>query len=133
MKLYSLSFLKNWRSLQVFERKSSSSLMIVRCFYCGEQSTGRLYLGIRASKKVGGAVLRNFLRRRMRNIAQEIFLNQKLHLNCVYLISILPPASNANFLSLREDFTGACESLYQKIDSSHRRLSSNRKNLLESA
>jgi ribonuclease P protein component len=116
VRLYSLSFLKNWRSLYSFEKKVFSSYMIVRGFYCPSQPKDSIHLGIRASKKVGGAVLRNLLRRRMRNLVQISFTNQNPPLGCVYLISILPPASNVSFLFLKNDFDNSCRYLYKKID-----------------
>jgi ribonuclease P protein component len=116
VRLYSLSLLKSWRSLYVFEKKNFSSLMILRCFYCPQKFPDSVYLGIRASKKVGGAVVRNLLRRRMRNLVQASFNDQSLHGECAYLISILPPASNVSFLVLKNDFTQSCRNLYKKTD-----------------
>ncbi len=90
--------------------------MVLRCFYCPQKSRNSIHLGIRASKKVGGAVVRNLLRRRIRNLVQDSFNDQNLHPACVYLISILPPAANVSFLVLKNDFIQSCRYLYKKID-----------------
>lgn len=91
--------------------------MVMRGFYCGDRCEPVCYFGIRVGKRVGGAVKRNLLRRRMRNIAQEVFRNEGFHFSCVYLVSVLPLSADLGFTELRKDFLKASSFILKKIQS----------------
>ena len=70
---------------------------------------GTLRLGLSVSKKVGNAVVRNTLRRRMREIFAVSAGDAEGHLDLV--ISARPAARDATFEELREEFDRALRKL----------------------
>ena len=70
---------------------------------------GTLRLGLSVSKKVGNAVVRNTLRRRMREIFAAAAGEAQGNLDLV--ISARPPAREAAFEELREEFNRALHKL----------------------
>lgn len=70
---------------------------------------GTLRLGLSVSKKVGNAVVRNSLRRRMREIFTAAAVNAEGDLDLV--ISARPAARDAAFEELREEFDRALRKL----------------------
>jgi ribonuclease P protein component len=70
---------------------------------------GTLRLGLSVSKKVGNAVVRNTLRRRMREIFTAAAGNAEGNLDLV--ISARPAARDAAFEELREEFDRALHKL----------------------
>jgi ribonuclease P protein component len=80
--------------------KLRGRLLILLCAE-GELSTTRL--GLTVSRKVGNAVCRNRVRRRLREIMR---LHGELHRAGVdYVIVALPDAARAGFIDLREELT----------------------------
>jgi ribonuclease P protein component len=70
---------------------------------------GTLRLGLSVSKKVGNAVIRNTLRRRMREIFAAAAGDAEGHRDLV--ISARPPAREATFEELRREFDRALRKL----------------------
>lgn len=70
---------------------------------------GTLRLGLSVSKKVGNAVVRNTLRRRMREIFAVVAEEAEGNLDLV--ISARPAARDATFEELREEFGRALRKL----------------------
>ena len=66
---------------------------------------GTLRLGLSVSKKVGNAVVRNTLRRRLREIFASFAPRSGSELDLV--VSARPPARDASFADLREEFRRA--------------------------
>ncbi len=70
---------------------------------------GTLRLGLSVSKKVGNAVVRNTLRRRLREIFGSVAPGSGSELDLV--VSARPPARDASFVDLREEFSRALAKL----------------------
>lgn len=66
---------------------------------------GTLRLGLSVSKKVGNAVVRNGLRRRLREVFRSSSVEAKGSLDLV--VSARPVAAHASFDALREEFVRA--------------------------
>lgn len=74
-------------------------------------------VGITVTKKIGNAVMRNTLRRRMRVIARDVLAS--LQPQCEgwdYVIVVRKAATERSFDQLRKDFTYA---VHQVLESSH--------------
>lgn len=70
---------------------------------------GTLRLGLSVSKKVGNAVVRNGLRRRLREVFKSSATGVKSDLDLV--VSARPAAAEAGFDALREEFVRALDKL----------------------
>lgn len=70
---------------------------------------GTLRLGLSVSKKVGNAVVRNTLRRRLREIFASLSPDAGSALDLV--VSARPSARDATFVELREEFSKALAKL----------------------
>ncbi|MEJ7840774.1 MAG: ribonuclease P protein component [Rubrobacter sp.] len=70
---------------------------------------GSLRLGLSVSKKVGNAVVRNTLRRRLREIFWGVAPGSGSEVDLV--VSARPPAKDASFGELRDEFTRALAKL----------------------
>lgn len=70
---------------------------------------GTLRLGLSVSKKVGNAVVRNTLRRRLREVFGSVVAKAGSDLDLV--VSARPAAADASFEELREEFLKALEKL----------------------
>lgn len=73
-----------------------------------------LRLGLSVSKKVGNAVVRNTLRRRLREIFAEVAPRSDNALDLV--VSARPAARDASFADLREEFSRALGKLRVRED-----------------
>lgn len=69
--------------------------------------------GLTASKKVGGAVERNYAKRRLRVLVREI-LSKRAHSGVYYVIIARPEILTIDFQRLRSDFEKALMTLSQK-------------------
>ena len=76
-------------------------------------AVGKPRLGLSVSKKVGSAVKRNRVRRRLK----EIFRSSadKLPCDLDFVVSARPAAAEASFEELNEEFLGALSSLDKKL------------------
>jgi ribonuclease P protein component len=76
-------------------------------------AVGKPRLGLSVSKKVGTAVERNRVRRRLK----EIFRSSadKLPGNLDFVVSARPAAAEASFKELKEEFLGALSRLDKKV------------------
>lgn len=79
----------------------SSPLFVVVCLGF-EQGPPRL--AIKVSKKVGGAVVRNRIRRRVKDIARALFPKLKRPIDCVVIGRQLAP--EATFDRMRQELEG---------------------------
>ena len=70
---------------------------------------GTLRLGLSVSKKVGNAVVRNTLRRRLREIFANVAPEAGSNLDLV--VSARPAAGDASFEEMREEFSKALAKL----------------------
>lgn len=72
-------------------------------------------VGYTASKKVGGAVVRNRAKRRMRAIAREV-LASRGRTGCHYVLVARAQTAHCDFAALRSSMNAACDHLHVRLD-----------------
>ncbi len=101
VKLLSLSKNGDFKSILVGEKISNKYLTI---FFKKLSGKSNKYLNISfvAQKKLGNAVKRNKIKRRLKNIMNQILKISKLNLNYSYLIITKKNIISANFVDIKE-------------------------------
>ena len=101
VKLLSLSKNEDFKSLLNGKKISNKYLTI---FFKSLSGKSNKYLNISfvAQKKLGNAVKRNKIKRRLRNIMNQILKISKLNLNYSYLIITKKNIISANFADIKE-------------------------------
>ena len=66
------------------------------------KDTKKLNLSIVTKKKIGNAVIRNKIKRRLRNIMNDTFKNTSINLNYSYLVIAKPTMLNNEFKIIKE-------------------------------
>ncbi|WP_172619325.1 ribonuclease P protein component [Candidatus Sneabacter namystus] len=91
--------------------KVVSKSLVVRALFdqCAEEG---VRFGIRVSRKVGGAVHRNLIRRRIRSIVVDALSSS--YREGIYLISARPGAALCNFSRLKQDLKYSIKILFSK-------------------
>jgi ribonuclease P protein component len=74
---------------------------------------GPARFGFTASRKVGGAVIRNRAKRRMRAIARELSATIPPHIDCVMIAR--PETASIDFAQLRAEANSAFEQLKKRL------------------
>ncbi len=100
-RLSSLSKNEDFKSLLNGEKISNKYLTI---FFKSLSGKSNKYLNISfvAQKKLGNAVKRNKIKRRLRNIMNQILKISKINLNYSYLLIAKKNIIDANFLDIKE-------------------------------
>jgi ribonuclease P protein component len=83
-------------------------------FVVAEAGEG-VQLGLTVSRKVGNAVTRNRVRRRLREIGRT--QREQLATGCDFVVVALPSAANATFVELFEDLTWLFEHAREWVSS----------------
>ena len=101
IKLLSLSKNQDFKSLLTGEKISNKYLTI---FFKNLSNKSNNYLNISfvAQKKIGNAVKRNKIKRRLRNIMNQILKISKINLNYSYLLIAKKNIIDANFFDIKE-------------------------------
>ena len=101
IKLLSLSKNQDFKSLLAGKKVSNKYLTI---FFKNLSNKSNNYLNISfvTQKKLGNAVKRNKIKRRLRNIMNQILKILKLNLNYSYLIITKKNMIGANFIDIKE-------------------------------
>ncbi len=74
--------------------------------FCCKKKSGPTRLGVIASKKVGGAVLRNYLKRVFRDIYRNEYYNLQISTDIVLILK--KSAENVSYKLLRSEFLCIC-------------------------
>jgi len=100
-KLLSLSKNEDFKSLLAGKKVSNKYLTI---FFknLSDKSNKNLNISFVAQKKLGNAVKRNKIKRRLRNIMNQILTISKINLNYSYLLITKKKIINAEFLDIKE-------------------------------
>ena len=102
--LLSLSKNEDFKSLLSGKKISNKYLTI---FFKSLSGKSNKYLNISfvAQKKLGNAVKRNKIKRRLRNIMNQILKISKINFNYSYLFIVKKSIINANFTDIKETIT----------------------------
>lgn len=74
-----------------------------------------VHVGFVVSKAVGGAVVRNVVRRRLRGLVMEQVGSMPAGADVV--VRVLPPAASADYATLGADLRSALETCWRKVGS----------------
>ena len=101
IKLLSLSKNQDFKSLLTGKKISNKYLTI---FFKNLSNKSNNYLNISfvAQKKLGNAVKRNKIKRRLRNIMNQITKISKINFNYSYLLIVKKSIINAKFIDIKE-------------------------------
>jgi ribonuclease P protein component len=101
IKLLSLSKNQDFKSLLTGEKISNKYLTI---FFKNLSNKSNNYLNISfvAQKKIGNAVKRNKIKRRLSNIMNQITKISKINFNYSYLLIVKKSIINAKFIDIKE-------------------------------
>ena len=101
IKLLSLSKNDDFKSILTGEKISNKYLTI---FFkrLSDKSNKNLNISFVAKKKLGNAVKRNKIKRRLRNIMNQILIISKINLNYSYLLIAKKNIIDANFSDIKE-------------------------------
>ena len=101
IKLLSLSKNQDFKSLLAGKKVSNKYLTI---FFKNLSNKSNNYLNISfvAQKKLGNAVKRNKIKRRLKNIMNQIVKVSKINFNYSYLLIVKKTIINAKFIDIKE-------------------------------
>ena len=101
IKLLSLSKNQDFKSLLAGKKVSNKYLTI---FFKNLSNKSNNYLTISfvTQKKLGNAVLRNKIKRRLKNIMNQIVKVSKINFNYSYLLIVKKTIINAKFIDIKE-------------------------------
>jgi len=110
IKLLSLSKNQDFKSLLTGEKISNKYLTI---FFKNLSNKSNNYLNISfvTQKKLGNAVKRNKIKRRLRNIMNQILAISKINLNYSYLVIAKKKIINAEFFEIKETVLKDCKKI----------------------
>tara|TARA_Y100000590_G_scaffold324624_1_gene368204 strand:- start:437 stop:778 length:342 start_codon:yes stop_codon:yes gene_type:complete len=101
IKLLSLSKNEDFKSL-LTGRKVSSKYLTIFFKNLSYKGNKNLNISFVAQKKIGNAVKRNKIKRRLRNIMNQILKNFKINLNYSYLIIVKKKIIDATYFDIKE-------------------------------
>ena len=89
--------------------KFISRAFVVRAFCCNFSSSEYCYFGIKATKKIGSAVVRNTLRRKVRHIIRIANEDDLLIQSCSYVIVLRSFSTKMSFEDVKKDLLKSIE------------------------
>tara|TARA_B100000965_G_scaffold207843_1_gene173690 strand:- start:651 stop:992 length:342 start_codon:yes stop_codon:yes gene_type:complete len=101
VKLLSLKKNEDFKTL-LKGRKLSNKYLTIFFKSLSDKSNKKLNIGIVAQKKIGNAVKRNKVKRRIRNIMNQILKNIKINLSYSYLLIAKKEIINSKFSDIKE-------------------------------
>tara|TARA_A100000164_G_C21376441_1_gene526595 strand:- start:189 stop:530 length:342 start_codon:yes stop_codon:yes gene_type:complete len=101
IKLLSISKNEDFKSL-LGGKKISNKYLTIFFNNLSDKSNKKLNISFVTQKKLGNAVKRNKIKRRLRNIMNQILKISKLNLNYSYLIITKKNIISANFADIKE-------------------------------
>ena len=100
-KIVSLSKNEDFKSI-LGGKKISNKYLTIFFKKLSDKNTSRLNISFVAQKKLGNAVKRNKIKRRLRNIMNQIIKIYKINLNYSYLLIAKKEIINAKFSDIKE-------------------------------
>ena len=99
-KILSLSKNKDFKSILTGKKVSNKYLSI---FFkeLSDKSIQKLNVSFIVKKKIGNAIIRNKIKRRLRNIMNQITKISKINFKYSYLIIVKQPINNAKFIDIK--------------------------------
>ena len=83
-------------------KKVSNKYVTIFFGHLSNKNNNKLNISFVTKKKIGNAVKRNKIKRRLRNIMNQILKISKLNLNYSYLIITKKDIISANFVDIKE-------------------------------
>ena len=106
MKSKILALSKNEEFKKLLQQKKVSNKYVTIFFgYLSNKNKNFLNISFVTKKKIGNAVKRNKIKRRLRNIMNDTFKNISINLNYSYLVIAKPTMLNNEFKMIKETLT----------------------------
>ena len=103
MKSKILALSKNEEFQKLLQKKKVSNKYVTIFFgYLNNKNKSRLNISFVTKKKIGNAVKRNKIKRRLRNIMNDAFKKVSINLNYSYLVIAKPTMLNNEFKLIKE-------------------------------
>ena len=100
-KLLALSKNEEFRKL-LQQKKVSNKYVTIFFGYLNNKNENRLNISFITKKKIGNAVKRNKIKRRLRNIMNDAYKKISINLNYSYLVIAKPTMLNSEFKKIKE-------------------------------
>ena len=100
-KIIALSKNEDFKSL-LKQKKVSNKYVIIYFGYLNNKNKNRFNISFVTKKKIGNAVKRNKIKRRLRNIMNDTFKNTSINLNYSYLVIAKPTMLNNEYTNIKE-------------------------------
>ena len=106
MKSKILALSKNEEFKKLLQQKKVSNKYVTIFFGClNNKNKNFLNISFVTKKKIGNAVKRNKIKRRLRNIMNDAYKNISINLNYSYLVIAKPTMLNNEFKMIKETLT----------------------------
>ncbi len=106
MKSKILALSKNEEFKKLLQQKKVSNKYVTIFFgYLNNKNKNILNISFVTKKKIGNAVKRNKIKRRLRNIMNDAYKNISINLNYSYLVIAKPTMLNNEFKMIKETLT----------------------------
>ena len=103
MKSKILALSKNEEFRKLLQQKKVSNKYVTIFFgYLNDKNKNRLNISFVTKKKIGNAVKRNKIKRRLRNIMNDAFKKVSINLNYSYLVIAKPTMLNNEFKNIKD-------------------------------
>ena len=114
MKSKILALSKNEEFKKLLQQKKVSNKYVTIFFgYLNNKNKNFLNISFVTKKKIGNAVKRNKIKRRLRNIMNDTFKNTSINLNYSYLVIAKPTMLNNEFKKIKETLFQEFEKIKQ--------------------
>ena len=103
MKSKILALSKNEEFKKLLQQKKMSNKYVTIFFgFLNDKNKNRLNISFVTKKKIGNAVKRNKIKRRLRNIMNDAFKKISINLDYSYLVIAKPTMLNNDYLNIKE-------------------------------
>jgi ribonuclease P protein component len=110
-----LHYKRDFNNLRVNGKTVKRGFLSV-VFVPSDSSSGDIRVAFAVGRSVGGAVVRNRIKRRLREALARMITKNKVVPNGDYLIRVFPEARNRNFICLAENLENVIEDLRKDYD-----------------
>jgi len=105
-----LHYERDFKNLRINGKTAKRGFLSV-VFSPSDSSSGGIRVAFAVGRSVGGAVVRNRIKRRLREALAKMITKNKLVPNGDYLIRVFPEAKNKTFICLAENLENVIEDL----------------------